>query len=218
MGIFMSHLFGMNFDMRYLLFVIFTLLSPITSYAVDPIIGQPVQGDVGSGTTDVGNPVKVGAVATNQGSAPTTVTDGSRSNLISTRQGLLYVAQGHPNIVSTEFEFTTAQTNKILVASAANTRIVVTGIDATVSNATSVNVGVRVGFSSSGSLTSPSTSGINGIVVSHPNIAPGSGVVKGDNGGIVSIGGKAEALLLTSGVPTSGALRIVIHYWVITES
>ncbi len=175
-----------------------------------------IEGKAASGDPDAGNPLKQGYRASSFGAAPTNVDAADRVDALASRQGIPFYLGGHPNIVSEEFNFTTAQTDAALITVSAGTIIVVTGIDATVDNVTSVDVGVRIGFATA-TLTAVSTSGIIGIVLSHPGIAPGSGIVKGSASGIIGIGDDNEDLRLTSEVPTSGALRIVVTYYTVTN-
>ena len=124
---------------------------------------------------------------------------------------------GHPNIITEEFTFTTAQTNFALVTVTGSNKIIVTLIDATLDVDTSVTVAVRVGFAAA-TLPSTTTAGVIGIVLSHPGIAAGSGIVRGTGAGMVGVGAAAEDLRLTSDVPTSGALRITVSYFIINET
>jgi hypothetical protein len=191
----------------------FFLTTPV--YAAD-VQGNPVSGNVAHDSPDLGKPVKLGLKAVSLGANPTSVGSLDRTDWYANRAGVPFIAPGHPNILTKEFHFTAGQTNTALVAGAANTRIIVTGVDAIVSKATSVNVGVRVGFAAS-ALSAVSDAGVAGIVLSHPGLAAGSGIVKGNNGGTLGIGAAADAVLLTSDAPTDGALRVVVTYYTISE-
>ncbi len=175
-----------------------------------------IEGKVASDAVDAGNPIKMGYHASSFGSAPTNVAAADRVDALASREGIPFYLGGHPNIVTEEFHFTAAQTNAALVTVSAGTIIVVTGIDATVDNATTPDVAVRIGFATA-TLTAVSGSGITGIVLSHPGIAPGSGIVKGSASGIIGIGASNEDLRLTSEVPTGGALRILVTYYTVTN-
>jgi len=191
----------------------FFLTTPV--YAAD-VQGNPVSGNVAHDSQDLGKPVKVGMKAVNFGANPTSVTSADRTDWYANRAGVPFVAPGHPNLITKEFHFTAGQTDTSLVAGASNVRIVVTGVDAITSRATSVNVGVRVGFGAT-TIAAVSGSGVTGVILSHPGIAPGSGIAKGNNGGTLGIGAAADALLLTSDAPTDGALRVVVTYYTISE-
>jgi hypothetical protein len=166
-------------------------------------------GDVAHDGVDSGNPVKVGARAIAHSTNPTAVAAADRTDLLANRAGVLFVMGGHPNVVTLEAEYTAAQTNTAIITVSAGTKIVVTQIQAMVDNATTVDVGVRVGFAAA---TTPTTTG---VVLTHPGIAPGSGVSRGDGSGILGIGADGEDLRITSEVPTTGALRILVSYYTI---
>jgi hypothetical protein len=53
------------------------------------------------------------------------------------------------------------------------------------------------------------------VILSHPGIAPGSGMIKGNGGGIVGIGGDGEELRIACSVPTSGSIVIQVDYFTI---
>ena len=87
------------------------------------------------------------------------------------------------------------------------------------SNANTVNTSVRIGFGPS-TLPASGSSGadaVSKIILSHPNLAAGSGVVKGNGGGIVGIGGDGEELRITCSAPTSGSLYVQVDYFTIAS-
>ena len=51
--------------------------------------------------------------------------------------------------------------------------------------------------------------------MSHPGIAAGSGVVEGNGSGILGVGADGEDLRITSEVPTTGSLRVVVSYYTV---
>ncbi len=127
-----------------------------------------------------------------------------------------FVIGGHPNIITTEYLATTEQTDDAIITVGAGTKIVVTEIDATIDNATTVDVGVRVGFGTTTVPALPSDgASVNGVVLSHAGIAPGSGMMRGDGSGILGIGADNEDLRITNEVPTTGALRVTVSYYTI---
>ena len=117
----------------------------------------------------------------------------------------------------TPFEVTVAaadgaQTDlAISPAISASQRLLVHAIYVTAGNSTSVNVAVRVGFAEA-TLAARSLSGVAGILVSHTNIAPGSGLY-----GIPGMGALGEELRLTCTVPTGGNLTITYLYELINS-
>lgn len=185
---------------------------------VDVLTIPGIAGTVAHDGADSGNPVKVGYKAIAHGSNPTAVAASDRTDAYSNRHGIPWVIGGHPNIITCEYNTTAAQTDDAIIDSiGAGTKIVVTQIDATLGNATSVTVGVRIGFGSS-TLTAEGSSGapaVNGIVLSHSGLAAGSGIVKGNGSGIIGIGGDGEELRITNDVPTTGKLRVTVTYYTI---
>ena len=174
--------------------------------------GVSISGDVAHDSADAGEPVKVGYKAVDLGATPTAVSANDRTNGYALRCGVPFVLGGHPNIVSVEAAYTTAQTDAAIVDSiAAGTRIVVTAVAAVVDNATSVDVGFRIGFHAT---TTPTTTG---VILTHPGLkaSTGMGFSRGDGSGILGIGGDGDELRITSEVPTSGSLRVLVTYFTI---
>lgn len=184
--------------------------SPI---AVDQF-GRPmtlsyVRGDTSHDTADAGEPVKIGHKAIAHGSNPTAVAAGDRTDSYANRHGIPFVIAGHPNIITLEAAYTAAQTDTAIISASAGTKIVVTNIQILADNANSVDVGARVGF---GAANTPTTTG---VVATHPGIAPGSGISRGDGSGIIGIGADGEDLRITSEVPTGGSIRVLVSYYTI---
>lgn len=168
-----------------------------------------VAGDVAHDAADAGAPQKIGAKAIAHGTNPTAVAAADRTDLYANRAGVLFAIGGHPNIITLEAEYTTAQTNAAIVTVGAGTKIVVTQIMAVCDKANTVDVGVRIGFAAT---TTPTTTG---VVLTHPGIAAGSGVSRGDGSGILGVGADGEDLRITSEAPTTGALRVLVSYYTI---
>lgn len=166
-------------------------------------------GDVAHDGADSGNPVKLGAKAIAHGTNPTAVAADDRTNLYANRAGVLFAIGGHPNIVTIEAEYTSAQTDTAIVTIAGGLKIVVTQVMAVCDKANTVDVGVRIGF---GATNTPTTTG---VVLTHPGIAAGSGVSRGDGSGILGIGADGADLRITSEAATSGALRVLVSYFTI---
>lgn len=172
----------------------------------EPNIEGNLAHDSPDGTT---NPVKIGAKAVAHGSNPTAVAAADRTDLYANREGVLFVIGGHPNVITRRDNYTGAQTNTAIVTVAASNKIVVTRISALCDKVNSVDVQVRIGFAT---VTTPT--GV-GVVLSHPGIAAGSGVVEGNGSGILGVGADNEDLRITSEVPTTGSLDIVTSYYVV---
>jgi hypothetical protein len=179
---------------------------------------------VGGGTAhdavDSGNPIKMGLRAISHGSNPTAVASADRTHWYSNIAGIPFVIGGHPNIQTAEYYTTGAQTDdNIMPAIAAGTIYVVTMIQVTASNANTVNTAVRIGFGA----TAVPTQGASGadavtqVVLSHGGIPPGSGMIIGNGGGIIGIGGDGVELRITNTAPTTGDLRVVVTYYTIAS-
>ena len=153
--------------------------------------------------------VSDGATAAAHGSNPTAVAAGARSPVYTNRAGVPFVLGGHPNILTLEAAYTSAQTDTAVVTQGSGGKIVVTQAAAVCDNANTVDVGVRVGF---GAATTPTTTG---VVLTHPGIAPGSGYNRGDGSGILGIGTDGDDLRVTCEVPTGGSVRVLVSYFTI---
>jgi len=115
-----------------------------------------------------------------------------------------------PAVVTLEAAYTTAQTDTAIVSATAPDKVVVTSILVVVDNANTVDVGYRIGF---GATATPTTTG---VVSSHPGLAAGTGVQRGDGSGVLGVGAAGEDLRITSEVPTGGSLRVVVSYYLTT--
>jgi hypothetical protein len=166
-------------------------------------------GSVAHDAADSGNPVKVGLKAIAHGTNPTAVAAADRTDWYANRAGIPFMIGGHPNVVTVRANYTTAQTNAAVVTVGAGVKIVVTRLTVTVDNACSVDVQCRIGFATA---TTPTTTG---VVLSHPGIAAGSGVVEGSGAGILGIGADNEDLRITSEVPTGGSIDVVVSYYTV---
>lgn len=150
-------------------------------------------------------PVKAGSVAVAHGSNPTAVAAADVVNSIANRHGIPFVIGGHPNIITLEVAYTSAQTNAAIITVSAGTKIVVTSLLTRCDNANTNDTGLRVGFAAA---TTPTTTG---VVDSHPGVAKGSGMTTGSGSGIQGIGADGEDLRITSEDP-GGSVRVVVKY------
>ena len=168
-----------------------------------------VQGTVAHDGVDAQNPIGVGYRAIAHGTNPTAVAAADRTVGYANRAGIPFILGGHPNVVTIEAAYTAAQTDAAIVTIATGLKIVVTQIQMTADNANTVDVGFRVGF---GATTTPTTTG---VVLTHPGVAAGSGISRGDGSGILGIGADNEDLRITSEVPTTGSIRILVTYFTV---
>jgi hypothetical protein len=179
-----------------------------------------VCGNVAHDIADAGNPVKVGGVAVSGSATPTSVASGDRTRFIANQHGIPYSINGHPNLITREYDFgTAAQTDVNLAAAAvaADERVYVTRFEALCDNANTVNVSVRAGFGAA-NVPAASATGVSGMIASHPGVAPGSGFVAGNGSGLIAVGGAGEEPRLTSSAATTGNLHVVISYFLIDET
>ena len=110
-------------------------------------------------------------------------------------------------VITTRKRFTTAQTNVVIIAGATGKRHIVTQVMVTVGKAvTATEVSALLGFASAVTPTDA------GVIFDHPGIAPGGGAGRGDGSGVLGAGISGDALLMTSGVPTGGALAVTVTY------
>lgn len=154
-------------------------------------------------------PIVNGGEAIAIGANPTAVAAADVSKAYMNRHGIPFVLGGHMNVVSVEAEYTSAQTNAAVITISTGSKIVVTQIVVDADNANTVDVGFRVGF---GTASTPTTTG---VISTHPGLAAGSGLVLGDGSGIVGMGADNEDLRITSEVPTTGAIRVLVKYFTI---
>lgn len=188
---------------EYALFVLVNALQNIT------ISNLEITGNVANDVVDVGNPVKIGYKAISYGTTPIAVASGDRVDAYADVSGIPFVIGGHPDVLTIEAAYTTSQTDTAIVSVSPGGKIIVTAIDFVCSNANTVNVGVRIGF---GTTNTPTTTG---VVLSHPGIAPGSGVIRGNGSGILGVGTDAQDLRITCDAPTTGSARVVVSYYLI---
>lgn len=170
--------------------------------------GASVSGDVAHDTADAGEPVKVGHKAIAHGSNPTAVTANDRTNWYANRHGIPFVLGGHPNSITLEAAYTSAQTNTAVVTISTGSKIVVTQALADCDNANTNDTGLRLGFATA---TTPTTTG---VILTHPGIPKGGGVSRGNGAGIIGIGADDEDLRVTSEDP-GGAVRVNVTYFTI---
>lgn len=140
-----------------------------------------VIGSVADGATDDGYPVGVGSKTVELAADPTEHAAGDRSSLLSTRQGILWVLAGMPNILNAQAQISTSTTTA-LIAATASERIVVTSLLTTADNANGGDQKVAWKWASG----SP--------WCRQQGVAPGAGYAWGNGGGVISVSGVNEAL------------------------
>ena len=170
----------------------------------DETTGVFAVGNVAHDAVDAGGPVKTGGKAVAHGSNPTAVAAADRTDWLFNRAGIPFVIGGHPNLLTRSYRWSAAFSNSALWAVSAGTIIVLTSYDIGLDEATTVGVGIKLGF---GASAVPVT---DGVIYQHAGLVPGGGVTKGDGAGILGIGGDGCDIFVTNDVATSGDLVVVL--------
>lgn len=171
-------------------------------------------GSVAHDGVDAGNPIKIGARAIAHGTNPTAVAAADRTDLLANRAGIPFFIGGHPNVVAhAHSAITTAVTDTAMGPTlSAGTKMVVTQLQVTLDNASTVFPSVRIGF---GTASVPAL-GNAGVVAAHGGVPAGGGFSKGDGSGILAIGGDGEELRITTvGNATGNGLQVTFSYYTI---
>jgi len=161
----------------------------------------------------------IGGYAVAHGSAPDAADAGDAGVVLMNRHRIPFVVGGHPNLVTASVRIaaaTGAQTDAAISPGAisAGTKIVVTRLTVTCSNANSVNVAVKLGFGAS-TIPADSTTGAAGVLADHEGVPPGGGFTIGDGSGMLGVGGDGEELRLTCDAPTGGFVIVSYSYYTI---
>lgn len=174
--------------------------------------GASVSGDVAHDTADAGEPVKIGMKAVALKTNPTEVAAGDRTNWYADVSGVPFVLGGHPNILTQSLQVTDAdgaQTDTAIITAGANVAVVVTKVSVMADEANTGGVSVRIGF---GTANTPAADAAQ-MLLFHPGIAPGSGVVEGNGAGILGIGASNEDVRVTCEDPAGGSINIIVTYF-----
>jgi hypothetical protein len=193
-----------------------TLASVLTA---TQLIDDPVFADDAAFTVGTSKVMASGVQAVAHGSTPDTADALDAVIPLANRHRVPFLLGGHPNLQSSEYFTSGAQTNDpVLPVISAGTIYVITGITVTCSNANATSPSVRIGFGAAAVPTQGTTGadGVAKVLLSHPGIAPGSGMVKGHAGGIVGIGGDGEDLYITCTTPTT-SLIVQVDWFTITS-
>jgi len=171
---------------------------------------QAIGGGTPHDSVNSGNPILNGAEAIAHGTNPTAVAAADRTKLYANRAGVLFVIGGHPNIITLRLQFTAAQTDVAVITVSAGTKIVVTGFQFTLDNASTVFPSMRLGFATT---NTPTTTGVIGA---HGGVPAGGGFGRGDASGILGVGADGEDLRITTvGAATGNGCELVVTYYTI---
>ena len=86
---------------------------------------------------------------------------------------------------------------------------------ASLDEACTVGVSVRIGFGDSLATAPADQASAVGTVFSHPGLVPGAQYGRGDGSGILGVGADGEDLSITAEVPTGGSGKCVVSYYTI---
>ncbi|HUU45666.1 MAG TPA: hypothetical protein VM118_08020 [Acidobacteriota bacterium] len=171
---------------------------------------RPVAGAIAHDAVDSGSPLKLGMRAIAHGTNPTEVASADRSHLYCNVAGVPFMIGGHPNVQTIRANYTAAQTDTAIVST--TEKIVVTRVSVMVANEGTVDVDVVIGF---GAVNTPTTTG---VILAHPGIAVGSGVVEGTGSGMLGVGAAGEDVRITcsnptTGSPAVGSIDVLLSYY-----
>ena len=158
----------------------------------------------------------VGGVCVAHGSSPDAADANDAGVFLMNRHRVPFMIGGHPNIITSSARITGSNTDTALAPTTVNsgTKVVITRLSVTISNATTVNVGVKIGFGTT-TITADSTTGATGVIIDNDGFAPGGGINIGDGSGMIAVGGDGEELRVTNDSPTSGAIHVTYSYYTI---
>lgn len=118
------------------------------------------------------------------------------------------------DLQSANWQFTSAQTNAVLLAATATQRIEFYGLEATAAGSNTGDVSCDVGFSSTGSLPTMTPNSLTprvGICFSHGGVVHGGGAAATRP----VVGALGEDLLLTCSAATGGDFRVSVSYRIV---
>jgi hypothetical protein len=159
------------------------------------------------------NPIPNGYITIAHGTNPTQIAAGLVTKAYASRHGIPFVIGGHPNIITSMQIITTGVTDDSTISGtiAAGTKVVVTQVQFTVDNASTVFPKIIVGF---GTANTPASGA--GVVASHPGVPAGGGFSRGDGSGILGVGADGAELRVTT-VGTIGGIGgyLTVSYYTI---
>jgi hypothetical protein len=127
-----------------------------------------------------------------------------------------FMIGGHPLVVTSGMRTTasTADTALLPGTIGAGNRIVITRLSVNISNACTVNVGVKIGFGTA-AVPADNTTGVADVLIDNDAFPPGGGVNVGDGSGMIGIGADGAELRITSDTPTGGSLHVSYTYYIV---
>lgn len=183
------------------------------------LIDDPVFADDAAFTVGTSKVTMGGVLAVAHGTNPDEADALDAGARIANRHRIPFTLGGHPNLQSSEYFTSGAITDdNILPAISAGTIYVITSITVTCSAANVTQPTVRIGFGAS-TLTAQGSTNADAVaktILSHPGIAAGSGITKGNGSGIVGVGGDGEELRITCTTPTT-SLIVQVDWFTISS-
>lgn len=181
--------------------------------SVESLPEATVKGTVAHDAADADAPVKIGAKAIDPGAAPTAVADDDVTDLYANRHGMLFGMNMHPLTQTIEYMSTGVQTNDVII-DAGSDRVAVTKCSATLQSTAAA--GVRIGFDATTIPSEPTTGNtVADVILSHPAVEGGSGVVEGSGAGVIGLGAAGEDLRIACDAPTSGQWNVTVTYFIL---
>ena len=123
---------------------------------------------------------------------------------------------GAKNIVNKGFTYTTAKTNHAMMTPAATERIVVMRCKVIAAGSNADDVSYKIGFADT-TLPADSEAGEDGVFATHGGLMKGAGELEAMGGEAIAIGAMGQPLRITSSLPTSGSLKVVIGHQIWTN-
>lgn len=157
-----------------------------------------------------------GGYAVAHNADPTALTAGRAGVPIMNRHHVPFAIGGHPNIVTASARITGSNTDTALLPGTIGTgnKIVITRLSVTISNATTINVGVKIGFGTA-NVPADNTTGIADVLIDNDGFPPGGGISIGDGSGMLGCGADGAELRITNDSPTSGAIFVSYSYYIV---
>jgi len=180
------------------------------------LIDDVIKADDAAFTVATDKVAVAGGLAVAIGADPDALDAADAGAGIMTRHRQRWVLGGHPNIRSTEWLATTAQTNDPLVTVAAGSKIVVTAWYFDLDAETTNNAKLRCGFGTASVPTEPVDGAtVDGVVIAHDGPVPGGGISKGDGSGVLGMGVDDEDFRCTNEDPTgtNGSIKVVVTWF-----
>lgn len=175
------------------------------------LIDDTVFADDGSFTVGTSKVLAEGKLAVAFGSDPDAADAADAAIPIMNRHRIPFILGGHPNVITYGYNVSSGASNAAIITISSGSKIVVTQIQVVLGADVSTTPSVIVGF---GTANTPAIGNAK-VVLSHPALAGGGGVTRGDGSGIIGVGGDDEDLRVTAGTITGGSMHMLVTYFTI---